>query len=418
MPKNKISYPTPKVQEFYRLILAILGSTLLIGLWLSAPTDHWLLAILLGLLAYQAISYAYTSDRRGGQVNTKVAARLAQVDSFIAGLLMALTLIEFSLSCVLGIILIMHLAQKPRSEGLVELLLFSAGVLVGIWLIPAHVVTPPPLLEALFFLILGLYIFLLEFLGFNSFKDLEEQNDSLVRQNEWLSLRIYRLSKYLSPGLRKAILTGKDVRAETQEKFLTVFFSDLEGFTKLAEELHPEDLTQVLNTYLTEMSEIAMRFGGTIDKFIGDAIMVFFGDPNSRGKQQDCMACVCMAIAMRNKLIDLREQLENSGLDSPLEMRIGINSGMCKVGNFGTDNRLDYTLLGREVNLASRMESAAGPGEILISQDTYDLVKDAIACEHKGKVSVKGFAQPVTVYSVLDLKKNQSVEEDLSSRAM
>jgi len=235
---------------------------------------------------------------------------------------------------------------------------------------------------------------------------LADQHDSVLRQNEWLTLRTFRLSKYLSPALRKAILTGKDVRAETQEKTLTIFFSDMEGFTKLAEELDPEQLTDLLNTYLTEMSEIAFRFGGTIDKVIGDSIMVFFGDPESRGIKSDAITCVSMAIAMKRAMEELQVRWRADGIENPPALRMGINSGVCKVGNFGTENRLDYTLLGRAVNLASRLESSAESNEILISKDTYQLIKDAVHCIDKGQIPIKGFADAVDVYSAVDLHKH------------
>ena len=235
---------------------------------------------------------------------------------------------------------------------------------------------------------------------------LAEQYEAVLRQNEWLTLRTFRLSKYLSPALRKAILTGKDVRAETQEKALSIFFSDMAGFTSLAEELDPEQLTSLLNTYLTEMSEIAFRFGGTIDKVIGDSIMVFFGDPESRGVRADAITCVSMALAMKRAMEDLQKRLRAEGITNPPSLRMGINSGACKVGNFGTENRLDYTLLGRAVNLASRLESAAQSNEILISSATFDLVKDTVHCLSKGDIAIKGFAKPVEVYRVADLHKH------------
>jgi class 3 adenylate cyclase len=229
---------------------------------------------------------------------------------------------------------------------------------------------------------------------------LAEQHGSVLRQNEWLTLRTFRMSKYLSPPLRKAILTGKDVRAEAQEKALTIFFSDMEGFNKLVEKLDPEQLTSLLNSYLTVMSEIAFRFG--------DSIMVFFGDPESRGVRSDAVRCVSMAIAMRKAMQELQLRWESEGIEQPVGLRMGINSGVCKVGNFGTENRLDYTLLGRAVNLASRLESSADSNEILLSEDTHRLDHDAVLCIDKGQIAIRGFAQPVKMYSAVDLHKNLS----------
>ncbi|UTW45696.1 adenylate/guanylate cyclase domain-containing protein [bacterium SCSIO 12696] len=219
-------------------------------------------------------------------------------------------------------------------------------------------------------------------------------------------LRSYKLSKYLSPALRKEILSGKEVRLETQRKKLTVFFSDIRGFSELAEEMEPEALTGLLNNYLTEMSDIAIKFGGTIDKFMGDGMMVFFGDPSTRGAKDDCLACVSMAIAMKKHMRELQLRWANQGIQKPMEIRMGINTGFCTVGNFGTENRLDYTLLGTEVNLASRLESSAQPGEILVSHATYALVKDTVMCQDKGEITVKGYQQPVKVYSAIDTRKN------------
>ena len=226
------------------------------------------------------------------------------------------------------------------------------------------------------------------------------------KQQIQLKLRNYRLSKYLSPTLLEAIQSGKDVKLETHRRKLTIFFSDIKGFSELAEEMEGEPLTNLLNTYLTEMSQIALKHGATIDKFIGDAVMVFFGDPNTKGEKADCLAAVSMAIAMKKHMKELQQRWATQGILKPLEIRMGINTGYCAVGNFGTEDRLDYTLLGTEVNLASRLESAAQPGEILISHSTYALIKDVVLCEDRGEIKVKGFQHPVKAYSAIDLRKN------------
>ena len=205
----------------------------------------------------------------------------------------------------------------------------------------------------------------------------------------------------------ESIFSGKKhVRLETQRKKLTVFFSDIRGFTELSEELEAEALTDLLNTYLNEMSKICMKFGGTIDKFIGDSVMVFFGDPSSQGAKKDAMAAVSMAIAMRKHMKVLRQHWRAQGITKPLEIRMGLNTGYCTVGNFGADTRMDYTIIGRDVNLASRLESAAEAGEILISHETYSLIKDVIMCRDKGQINVKGFTRPVQIYQVVDFRRD------------
>ena len=130
----------------------------------------------------------------------------------------------------------------------------------------------------------------------------------------------------------------------------------------------------MLTHYLTEMSKIAIRWGGTIDKFIGDAILVFFGDPVTKGNKEDAVACVLMALEMLDKIESIREFWRDRGVARPLNVRMGVHTGVCTVGNFGSEDRLDYTVIGNGVNLASRLESNSEPNQILISEDTYLLV--------------------------------------------
>src|SRR5262249_7819497 len=136
----------------------------------------------------------------------------------------------------------------------------------------------------------------------------------------------------------------------TKRKKLTIFFSDIKDFTSATERLQPEELTTLLNQYLDEMSRIALRHGGTIDKFIGDAILVFFGDPESRGESDDARAALRMAVAMRHRLAELTVLWVDRGITRPFQVRMGINTGYCNVGNFGSSDRMDYTIIGVEAN--------------------------------------------------------------------
>ena len=178
------------------------------------------------------------------------------------------------------------------------------------------------------------------------------------------------------------------------------------GFAEITDKTESEDLTQLLNHYLTEMSKIALQYGATIDKYVGDAIVMFFGDPTTLGLKEDALACVEMAIAMQKRVGKLTREWSNMGIATPLRCRIGIHTGYCTVGNFGSDDRMDYTMIGGTVNLASRLEHEAPPGGVLISFETYALVKDHVRCEERGQVQVKGIAQPVTTYAVVGLKKD------------
>ena len=215
-----------------------------------------------------------------------------------------------------------------------------------------------------------------------------------------------KLSRYLSPQVYQSIFSGKkNVKIEAYRKKLTVFFSDIKGFTEITDRLEPEVLSTLLNSYLNEMSQIALKYGGTIDKFVGDAILIFFGDPETKGESEDAISCALMALEMRERMKFLRKMWKDKGISNPLEIRIGINTGYCNVGNFGSENRLDYTIIGGEVNLASRLESNAETGEILISQETYALIKKEIFCEIKEEIYVKGIAHKIQTYQVIDSQK-------------
>ncbi|NNE05615.1 MAG: adenylate/guanylate cyclase domain-containing protein [Xanthomonadales bacterium] len=210
-----------------------------------------------------------------------------------------------------------------------------------------------------------------------------------------------QLAKYISPQLYRAILDGKQqVSIASQRKKLTIFFSDIAGFTETTDQLESEELTAVLNQYLTEMSKIAQEYGANFDKFIGDAIVLYFGDPETRGVRQDASDCVRMAIAMQRRMRELQSEWRDMGLERPFEIRIGINTGYCTVGNFGSEDRMDYTIIGGEVNLAARLEYEAEAGGILLAYETWSLVKDWVRAEEAETITVKGFARPITTYRV------------------
>jgi class 3 adenylate cyclase len=242
---------------------------------------------------------------------------------------------------------------------------------------------------------------------------LKELNEEVESKNEQLQGLSNKLAKYLSRQVYTNIFEGKrDVKIESYRKKLTIFFSDIQGFTELTDRVESEVLTSALNRYLNEMSKIALDYGGTIDKYIGDAIMIFFGDPETLGEKEDAIACVKMAIAMKKKLIEMRREWDVLGISKPLRVRMGINTGFCTVGNFGSEERLDYTIVGGAVNLASRLETAADVDEILVSEDTFSLIKDVIACEPNDTISVKGIAYPIMTYTVRDLIETIREEQE------
>lgn len=231
------------------------------------------------------------------------------------------------------------------------------------------------------------------------------------RQNYFNEMNRYiqlsnQLSRYAPLQLWQSIMRGEtEAKLEYKRKKITVFFSDIQGFTELSETLIPDDLAFVLNDYLSHMTEIAKQYGATIDKFMGDAILIFFGDPDSQGVEQDAKNCLDMALAMRQQMKFLRARWEKMGY-APLHIRMGISTGYCHVGNYGAMHRMAYTIVGRDANLAARLQSAAEIDEILISDETYKLVKSSYLCAPKEPMELKGIQDAVKTWQVMEKYSN------------
>lgn len=253
----------------------------------------------------------------------------------------------------------------------------------------------------------------------DALKRLKEESRNKIRlqeeksKNEMLESLSKKLSKYLSPQIYNQIFEKKmDAKLESKRKKLTVFFSDIVSFTETTETMEPEDLSAILNHYLNEMSSIALEYGGTVDKFIGDAVMIFFGDPESKGVKEDARLCVAMALKMIERMRELETEWYKLGVTRPFKIRIGIHTGFSTVGNFGSENRMDYTIIGGAINLASRLESISGSNEITISEETKLLVEEYFECREFDAIPVKGFHKPVKIYKVIgDRELPQSVSE-------
>ena len=243
---------------------------------------------------------------------------------------------------------------------------------------------------------------------------LQAKNEELLIENEKafeeLSFKTKRLekisnqlAKYLSPQIYKNIFETDTDKVETYtRKKLTIFFSDIKEFTSLSDRLDPDLLAEIINEYLSEMTEIALKFGGTIDKFIGDAILIFFGDPETEGTAIDAEKCLNMAIAMRKRVGELDAVWKKEkGISEGLQVRTGISTGYCTVGNFGSVQRVDYTVLGSPVNLAARLEAACVPQEILVSPETKGLVNGSFEFEEQKPIKLKGFQDVIKPYQLI-----------------
>lgn len=251
----------------------------------------------------------------------------------------------------------------------------------------------------------------------NKISTIEKMNSSLeqtvAERTEQINTLNEKMKHYLSPQLYASIAGGeRDASIDTHyRKKLTVFFSDVKNFTATTDSLEPEDISSLLNSYLDRMAQIAEKYRGTIDKYVGDAVMVFFGDPEYTSDKDHAMRAVMMAMEMQHAMIDFRDQWKHKGIANPFHVRMGINTGYCTIGNFGSEMKMDYTIIGNNVNLAARYEAACEPDSILISEDTYMLVKDDIECVVAGTYNMKGIPEPVTGYKPLRLINNTAKKE-------
>ncbi|HEX2099813.1 MAG TPA: adenylate/guanylate cyclase domain-containing protein, partial [Candidatus Synoicihabitans sp.] len=226
-------------------------------------------------------------------------------------------------------------------------------------------------------------------------------NKELEASNAFLASISLKISRYLSPQLYKSIFAGeKDVTIQTERKKLTIFFSDIKDFTATTERMQPEEITALLNEYFTEMSTIAVRHGGTVDKFIGDAILIFFGDPETKGVAEDARACLRMALEMQRRIAELNAKWRDEGVEQPFLVRMGVNTGFCNVGNFGSADRMEYTIIGAEANLAARLQSIAKPSQIILSYETYALVREMLVAHALPAIQMKGISRPVVPYVI------------------
>ncbi len=211
------------------------------------------------------------------------------------------------------------------------------------------------------------------------------------------------LGKYISPEVAKKVLAGQEgvaLRGERRE--CAILFTDIRGFTALSEKAPPEKIVADLNEYFTLMVDVVIKYEGTLDKFIGDALMAVWGAPIPFEDKE--LRAVKAALEMQEVLGKFNRARVEKNL-TPLTMGVGINTGVVVSGNLGSDKRTDYTVIGEEVNLASRLCSKAVPGQILISEYMYRKLKGLVEVRALDPVALKGFTDPVRVYEVTGLTK-------------
>jgi len=209
------------------------------------------------------------------------------------------------------------------------------------------------------------------------------------------------LERYLAPQVIEMIVRGsqetKDYVMEPKELTATMVFADIIGFTQLAEQIPPQEINMILNQYFSMMTDIIFSYDGTLDKYIGDGLMAVFGAPME--KEDDAERAILAAREMKERLAAIMAEKGAHGKNS--DIRIGINTGRVVAGNIGAPNRIDYTVIGDPVNTASRLESIAGPSQILIGEETYRAVKDKFKIKKIGPRKVKGKTADIMVYEVI-----------------
>jgi class 3 adenylate cyclase len=231
-------------------------------------------------------------------------------------------------------------------------------------------------------------------------------------------LRISRetIRRYVPRAVFEHIVAGDIVGIDVPtRRRVTVLFADLVGFTTLADRVDAEVLTQVVNDYMTAMSQIVDEHGGTVNEFAGDGLMALFGAPDEMEIEEQAMSAVRAAQAMHARLPSLNLLWQRLGVTEPMQTRIGIDTGVLSVGSFGSEGRMTYTAIGLHTNIAARIQSHCEPGGILLSDSSWHLIKDRISCEPRGEVQCKGVHYPVRVYSpIASADRGQELPQEVA----
>lgn len=413
---SEIEDLSPRYQYYFRVLLGFSASAALIGHDLSSTNALSIGALLIAgmILLYCGFTYWFTLIH--SHIHPHKSTWLAIADGCVISLAIAEShYTPWPSLLLIGLLQFNALSQGGLRQWLEVNIGVTLGLVLGFFSFDNHSIDfdTKPIVNII--VLIGAFAYLCVYGAYSHQhqQKLLNAKEKLLKDCETFRSHAYKLSLYL-PAPVTAMVKGQNYNLDIERKRITVFFSDIVGFTELSEELEAETLSELLNSYLSEMSKIANHFNGTVDKFMGDAIMVLFGDDkqSSRGVKKDAIQCVSMAIAMAKRMRELQPQWAELGIKKTLQVRIGINSGYCTVGTFGTNKNLDYTALGAHVNLASRLESAGKPGNILVSHETWSLIKDSILCRDKGHIKAKGFSYPIQVYEVVnhrkDLGSNQS----------
>jgi adenylate cyclase len=375
--------------RFQTVLVAVWGLLLIVTALLRrrAANSKWFVHALVSAYVWTVVYFTFligpfTSIFMPAGLLAGVAVGLIMLD---ARIVVPWVLIGFAL--IFGIVLL----EQGRWIPYAPLLLrapFEDGHLHGSWILTIEAVG-----LSLLPITCGLFYYLIS--------SWHTREDQLVQTKELLTRANGIISRYVPAQVAEGILSNDfNPALKYERRKITVVFSDVRNFTEIADKLEPEEMSRVLNEYLSEMALIADRHGGTLDQFLGDGVLIYFGAPTATDDKDHAVRAIRMGLEMQARVRELSAKWQDEILEHPFEIRIGVNTGHASVGNFGSAGRMAYMAVGRPINLAARLQTHCTPGRILMSHATWLLVRDRFPCEEKGEITVKGTHFPVKVYEL------------------
>ena len=402
-PKTPVKDSDSKTYQFdYPEIFVLILTVILLAVHFNFSATSMALAVIVCLPSLMILIYDYR--RQSSFWTSNIVIILLSV---VIGSIQFCAVIALSLAALIGLRVILSSPENHLKLIAVSVVTMIVFYYVSVTLSSAEIdchdslVTPVVLLASMIVILCHFRHVYHDYINYEA-----RAQQAVGRLNTMVSV-INKLTRFVPPQVWEPIVkSDSPVSVENKRAKLTIMFSDIVGFTELSDSLSADNLADILNTYMHCMTLIANKHGAVLDKFIGDGMVCFFGEPNSRGPRQDAIDCVAMAIDMRREMRTLRQKWRLLGFEG-LYIRIGITTGYCHVGNFGSNNRLSYTLIGKEANLASRLEAVAAKGQIFISESTHDYISHDYDCEYAGAFQLKGFDSKVSAWQVLDPDENK-----------
>jgi len=388
-------------EEIYRFdypeVFVLILTVILLALYFDFRPTSMALLVIVCLPSLMILIYNYRRQKNFWTSNIVIILLSA-----VIGSIQFCTFISLSLAALIVLRIIISSPENHLKLIAVSVITMIVFYYVSVTLNSADIdchegwITPIILLASMIVILYQFWHVYQEYISYET-----RAHQAVGRLSTMVSV-INKLTRFIPTQVWEPIVkSDSPVTVSNKRAKLTIMFSDIVGFTELSDSLSADNLADILNTYMHCMTLIANKHGAVLDKFIGDGMVCFFGEPNSRGARQDALDCIAMAIDMRREMRTLRQKWRLMGFEG-LYIRIGITTGYCHVGNFGSNNRLSYTLIGKEANLAARLESSAGKDEILVSESTYDYICHNYECHHAGAFKLKGFDSKVNAWQVLD----------------